>query len=107
MPFHGSLVMYESPSWMRCGPMSSMKLTTAAAMVLTWPGVPVTAWAIMRPRVSYTPADRSPASRTLVEKAVRTSASACSSTMEIRRFHITWLRSSLTTRPVPRRRRSW
>ena len=37
---------------MRWGPMSSMKLTTAAAMVLTWPGVPVTAWAIIRPSAS-------------------------------------------------------
>ena len=58
-------------------------------MVLTWPGVPVTAWAIIRPSVSNTPADRSPASRTLVLKAVRTRLRACSSTTEISRFHIT------------------
>ena len=79
---------------MRSGPMSSMKWGTAAAMVLTWPGVPVTAWATMRPWRSNTPADRSPASRTEVLKAVRISVSACSSTTEIRRFHMTWKRTS-------------
>src|SRR5690606_24496289 len=60
-------------------------------MALTWPGVPVTAWASMRPCSSNAPADRSPASRTLVLKAVRISVKACSSTTEINRFHITWL----------------
>ena len=57
-------------------------------MVLTWPGVPVTAWAIMRPCGSNTPAERSPASRTDVENAVRTRVRACSSTTEIKRFHM-------------------
>ena len=63
-------------------------------MALTWPGVPVTAWASMRPPRSKIPADRSPASRTVVEKAVRMSAWACSSTIEIMRFQMTWRRSS-------------
>ena len=62
---------------------------TASAIVLTCPGVPVTAWASMRPSVSNTPAERSPASRTEVENAVRSSVVACSSTTEISRFHIT------------------
>ena len=71
-------------------PMRRMKWGTASAMAFTWPGVPVTAWASIWPAELYTPADKSPASRTEVEKAVRTSAWACSSTMEIRRFHMTW-----------------
>src|SRR5205085_9457945 len=57
-------------------------------MEFTWPGVPVTAWAIMRPAGSNTPADRSPASRTAVEKAVWIRVCACSSTTAIRRFHM-------------------
>src|SRR5712671_5097787 len=57
-------------------------------MELTWPGVPVTAWASMRPSASKTPAERSPASRTEVEKAVRTSVWACSSTTAMRRDHM-------------------
>ncbi|MNJ67979.1 hypothetical protein D3C77_641910 [compost metagenome] len=74
---------------MLSGPMSLMKCTTASAMVLTWPGVPVTAWASMLPARSNTPAERSPASRTLVENAVRIRVRACSSTTETKRFHIT------------------
>ena len=64
-------------------------------MALTWPGVPVIAWASIRPSVSKTPADRSPASRTAVENAVRTSAWACSSTTDSKRFHMTcmWMSS--------------
>ena len=58
------------------------------AIELTWPGVPVTAWASIRPLVSKTPAERSPASRTVVLKAVRSRVCACSSTTEIRRFHM-------------------
>ena len=42
-------------------------------MELTCPGVPVTACASMRPSRSNTPAERSPASRTIGEKAVRNS----------------------------------
>ncbi len=61
-------------------------------MELMWPGVPVTAWASIRPFRSNTPAETSPASRVEVEKAVRTSVCACSSTTESRRFHMTWLR---------------
>src|SRR4051812_9580005 len=59
-------------------------------MELTWPGVPVTACAIMRPCRSKMPAERSPASRTVVEKAVRIMIWACSSTTAIRRFHMIW-----------------
>src|SRR3954470_24488297 len=42
----------------------------------------------MRPAGSNTPADRSPASRTAVEKAVWIRVCACSSTTAIRRFHM-------------------
>ncbi len=38
------------------------------------PGVPVTAWATIRPRRSKTALARSPASRTIGEKAARCSA---------------------------------
>src|ERR1700757_191599 len=65
-------------------------------MELIWPGVPVTACASMRPRASNTPAARSPDSRTMVEKAVRCSAWACSSTTAIRRFHMICLSIRLT-----------
>ncbi len=61
---------------------------TAAAIELTWPGVPVTACASMLPSRSKTPADRSPASRTEVENAVRTRVCACSSTTAISRDHM-------------------
>jgi len=43
----------------------------------------------MRPPVSYTPAERSPASRVMAPNAVCSSACACSSTTAINRFHIT------------------
>ena len=69
-----------------------MKCLTDSAMELTWPGVPVTAWASMRACRSKTPADRSPHSRTIGLKAVRSSAWACSSTTEMSRFHITCMR---------------
>ena len=59
------------------------------AIGLMCPGVPVTAWAIMRPRRSNTPADRSPASRTIEVNDVRINAAACSLTTLIRRFHST------------------
>ena len=42
-----------------------MKCLTDSAIELTWPGVPVTACASMRPVRSKMPADRSPASRTI------------------------------------------
>src|SRR5437660_15191 len=42
----------------------------------------------MLPSRSKTPADRSPASRTGVEKAVRTKVCACSSTTAINRDHM-------------------
>jgi hypothetical protein len=62
---------------------------TDSAIELTWPGVPVTACATMRPSGRKTPADRSPASRVGAPNAVRMSVCACSSTTETRRFHIT------------------
>src|SRR5215218_2868252 len=49
----------------------------------------------MLPRMSNTPAERSPASRTIEVKLVRINAAACSLTTEIKRFHITssWIAS--------------
>src|SRR5688572_26968234 len=58
----------------------------ASAIELMWPGVPVTAWATMKPRLSKTPAERSPASRTMDVKDVRCRAAACSLTTPISRF---------------------
>ncbi len=55
---------------------TSRKCPTERAMVLMWPGVPVTAWASMRPCRSNTPAEMSPASRAEVLNAVRTSVCA-------------------------------
>src|SRR5262249_9122534 len=55
---------------------------------LTWPGVPGPACASIRPWLSKMPAERSPASRTIAEKAVRSKVCACSSTTAIRRFHM-------------------
>ena len=46
-------------------------------MELICPGVPVTAWASMKPRGSKTQADRSPHSATDGVKEVRISAAAC------------------------------
>src|ERR1700722_10871557 len=60
-------------------------------MELTWPGVPVTACANILPWRSNTPAERSPASRTEVENAVRIMVCACSSTTAIKRFHMIWV----------------
>ena len=68
---------------------SARKWPTEAAMELMWPGVPVTAWASIRPCGSNTPAERSPASRVEVEKALRTNVRACSSTTAMSRCHIT------------------
>src|ERR1043165_9652689 len=59
-----------------------------SAIELTWPGVPVTAWASMRPSRSNTPAERSPHSRTIGLKAVRIRICACSTTTAISRFHV-------------------
>ena len=79
---------------MVCVGYRSRKKFTDAAMALTWPGVPVTAWANMRPRKSNSPAERSPASRTVVEKAVRMIDCACSSTMAIMRSQSILLRTA-------------
>src|SRR4051795_6169224 len=65
-----------------------MKCFTDSAIELTWPGVPVTACASMRPLRSNTPAERSPHSRTIGLKAVRSSTWACSSTTAIKRCHM-------------------
>src|SRR6516164_585105 len=65
-----------------------MKCATDAAMELTWPGVPVTACASIRPWRSKMPADKSPASRTMAENAVRNRVCACSSTTAMSRFHM-------------------
>ena len=59
-------------------------------MEFIWPGVPVTAWASMRPCKSNTPADTSPASRVETLKPVRIKVLACSSTIVVNRSHITW-----------------
>ena len=68
------------------GGKKSKKFATATAMVLTWPGVPVTACANMRPRASKTPADKSPLSRTMGLNAVRINAPAISSATACKRF---------------------
>ena len=58
----------------------------ASAIELMCPGVPVTACATMKPRRSKTPAERSPASRTIDVNEVRMSAAACSLTTPMRRL---------------------
>ena len=58
----------------------------ASAIELMCPGVPVTACATMYPRLSKTPAERSPASRTIEVNDVRCSAAACSLTTPISRL---------------------
>ncbi len=84
--FHGSLVMSTSPGSIVSMGKAARMCFIASAMELICPGVPVTAWATMKPRRSKTPADRSPASRTMDVKEVRTSAAACSLTTPTRRF---------------------
>src|SRR5262245_36649854 len=79
----------------------------ASAMELMWPGVPVTACATIHPRRSKTPAERSPASRTMEVKEVRIKAAACSFTTPMRRFQqmSRVMGSNLVlTRPSRRRR---
>src|ERR671912_2247391 len=77
-----------SPGFMVSSGNRAMKCFTDSAIELTWPGVPVTACASMRPSRSNTPAERSPHSRTIGLKAVRIRVCACSSTTAIRRFHM-------------------
>ena len=48
VPFHGSLVRKMSPSFIVSAGNCRRKWPTARAIELTWPGVPVTAWASMR-----------------------------------------------------------
>ena len=84
--FHGSLVMSTSPGSSVPIGYAARKCFIASAMELMCPGVPVTAWATMKPRRSKTPAERSPASRTMEVKEVRTSAAACSLTTPMSRL---------------------
>ena len=77
---------------------ASMKWRTDSAMEFTWPGVPVTAWASILPWRSKTPAERSPDSRTMGLKAVRSRVWACSSTTASSRFHMIWRR--MAERPL-------
>ena len=72
VPSQGSLVRNTSPSSMVWSGYLARKLRTDAAIAFTCPGVPVTAWASIRPVVSKAPAEMSPASRAEVLKAVRT-----------------------------------
>ena len=88
VPCHGSLVMNTSPSAISSRGNALRKWPTERAIELTCPGVPVTACASMRPAVSNTPADRSPASRVEVLNPVRIRAWACSSTTAIKRSQI-------------------
>src|SRR5262245_51310429 len=71
-------------------PKCAMKCLTDSAIELTWPGVPVTACASIRPFRSKTPAERSPHSRTIGLNAVRNKTCACSSTTAISRCHMIW-----------------
>jgi hypothetical protein len=75
----------------------------ARAMELMCPGVPVTAWATIQPRRSKTPADRSPASRTMDVNEVRMRAAACSLTTPISRFQQMSRVMGSITRPPPAR----
>src|SRR5215204_2811096 len=64
-----------SPSWRVSAGISRRKWWTEVAIAFTWPGVPVTAWATMRPLRSKRPAERSPASRTTDRKSTRLNSS--------------------------------
>src|ERR1051325_3204610 len=66
-----------------------MKWRIHVAIALMWPGVPVSDWATILPRVSKTPQARSCDSRTTVEKAVRMSAACCSLVTDSSRLHRT------------------
>src|SRR4029453_3465736 len=74
--FHGSLVIRTSPGTMVSTGHAARKCFMASAMELMWPGVPVTACATMKPRRSKTPADRSPAPRTMEANNVPMRAAA-------------------------------
>ena len=101
VPSHGSFVIRTSSSPSVSTGKSRRKNPTEAAIAFTWPGVPVTAWASMRPERSKTPAERSPASRTGVENAVRTSVRACSSTTDSSRLHMICPSSAATPVGAP------
>src|SRR2546422_11658141 len=82
----GSFVIKTSPGRSVSSGHAARKCFIASAMELMCPGVPVTAWATMKPQRSKTPAERSPASRTIEVKDVRWSAAACSLTTPTRRL---------------------
>ena len=86
---YGSLVISTSPSTNVSVGCSARIAPAARARLLMWPGVPVTAWATIRPRRSNTALARSPASRTIGENAARWSARACSLTVAMRLCHST------------------
>ena len=79
--------MSTSPGTSDSTGYSSSMAAAPSARLLMWPGVPVTAWATIRPRRSNTALARSPASRTIGLKADRCSARACSFTVEINDCH--------------------
>ena len=87
---HGSLVSSTSPGRQasRAG-TTFRKWRTPVAIALMWPGVPVSDWATMLPRMSKTPQARSWDSRTMVLNAVRIRAACCSLHTESRRFQST------------------
>ena len=86
---HGSFVISTSPGSSVSGGWASMKWRMPVAIVLMWPGVPVSDWAIMFALRSNTPHARSCDSRTTVEKAVRISVTCCSLTTDSSRFQST------------------
>ena len=73
-----------------------------------WPGVPVTAWATMRPRRSNSALARSPASRTIGLNAERCRALACSLTVVIERspqhLELDGVEARVTVGPPPGQR---
>ena len=85
--FHGSLVIRTSPGESVSGGNAARKWCMAVASELMCPGVPVTAWASMRPRASNTDAERSPDSRTIGVNEVRCRAAACSFATVTSRLH--------------------
>ena len=90
VPSHGSLVTKTSPSTMLSSGKRARKCPTLAAMALTWPGVPVTAWASNAAfRVENTPArEVAGFAHRGREGGSDQGVWACSSTTERSRFHM-------------------
>ena len=86
---HGSFVMKMSPGRISRAGKRARSSFTAAAIVFMCPGVPVMAWASIRPSQSKIPAEMSPHSLTIGLKAARSRVWPCSSMMERSLFHIT------------------